>query len=420
MEEKFAFLNTEEANAIAGSYGTPVYVYSEERLRKAAAEALAFPNAYGLTVRYAYKASPNGALLNLFQSLGLHFDASSGWEVHRALKAGIEPGRISLSTQELPADFTELLDKGIAANACSLDQLERIGKAFPGREVGVRFNPGSGSGHNNRTNTGGRSSSFGIWHEWVSQVREIARKHRLRVVRLHTHVGSGGNPEVWQKVAQISLSLAPHFPEVDTLNLGGGYKVARMPDERTTNLQSVGAPVKDAFENFAGETGRKLKLEIEPGTYLVARAGCLLCRIQDIVTTGEEGYDFIKTDSGMTEILRPSMYGARHAITLHPQDERSSHKPYIVVGHCCESGDLLTTAQGDPELLEPRTLPEAATGDLLAIECAGAYCAAMPAKNYNSFPEAPEVLLRGNGEATLIRKRQELEQIVANEIPLSF
>jgi len=215
------------------------------------------------------------------------------------------------------------------------------------------------------------------------------------------------------------LDLARSFPSVDTINLGGGYKVARMPDEKATDLQEVGAPVKKLFEEFAAETGRKLKLEIEPGTFLLAHACSLVTRIQDITSTGNEGYRFLKLDSGMTEILRPSLYGAQHPIHLvcEPGQEKFRElMDQVVVGHCCESGDLLTPAPGDPEALAPRNLIRGEIGDFCVIEGAGAYCSSMSAKNYNSFPEAAEVLRREDGRLALIRKRQTFDQIIENEV----
>ena len=121
----------------------------------------------------------------------------------------------------------------------------------------------------------------------------------------------------------------------------------------------------------------------------------------------------------MTEILRPSLYGAQHAVVVLSRNSTGRRKNYVVVGHCCESGDLLTPAPGDSELLEPRELEETTVGDLCVIEGVGAYCSSMPAKNYNSFPEAPEVLIRGSGEAVLIRKRQTLAQILENEVMIN-
>lgn len=412
------FLDYESARRIADAHGTPVFVYDQSSLEAAAKSVLQFPNAFGLTARYAMKASPNKAILKLFNEMGLWIDASSGFEVRRALAAGIEPHKISLSSQELPDDFAELYELGIEINACSLNQLERFAEAFPGREIGLRFNPGAGSGGNNRTNVGGPSSSFGIWHEWIDQVKAIIGSADLKAVRVHTHIGSGSDPEVWQKVSAMSLELVREFPDVTRLNLGGGYKVARMPDEVGTDLLECGAPVADKFREFAKETEREIHLEIEPGTYLVANACAVLALVQDVVSTGPQGYEFLKLNMGMTEVLRPSLYGAQHPISILQAEPSNQAKDYMIAGHCCESGDILTPAPGDPELLSTRNLPTTQIGDLCVVDGAGAYCAAMSTKHYNSFPEAPEVLMDTDGQAHLIRKRQRPEDIWANEVPL--
>ena len=206
------------------------------------------------------------------------------------------------------------------------------------------------------------------------------------------------------------------------MNLGGGYKVGRVEGEPTTDLQEIGEPVVESFKEFAAENGRELKLEIEPGTYLLAMAGALVSTVQDkVVTTGDSGHTFLKLDSGMTDVLRPSLYGAIHPMTLLPgsgkaEDVGSEVEDVVVVGHCCESGDLMTPKPGEPEDLAERSLRKAEIGDVLVIDGSGAYCSAMSTKNYNSFPEAPEVLVGMDGNVHLIRKRQPLEQIYQNEV----
>ncbi len=412
------FLEYIAARKIADDFGTPVYVYDEASLQANAAAALSFPHAFGLSVRYAMKSSPNASILKLFNKAGLSIDASSGYEVRRALAAGIPAENISLSTQELPEDFADLYELGIEINACSLNQLERFGKALQGRRIGLRFNPGKGSGGNNRTNVGGLASSFGIWHEHIDEVIALIARYGLKAIRVHTHIGSGSDPAVWQKVSELSLNIVRKLPDVDTLNLGGGYKVARMADETGTDLQECGAPVAEKFREFAKETGRKIHLEIEPGTFLVANAGSLLCKVQDIVSTGENGYTFLKLNAGMTEILRPSLYGAQHPIYVLQAESSSESREYMVVGHCCESGDILSPAPGDPELLSPRILPVTQIGDLCVIDGAGAYCSAMAAKHYNSYPEAAEVLLDTSKKPHFIRKTQRPDELWANEVIL--
>ena len=417
--EQLSFLTEDLVRQIQGEFGTPVYVYDRRTLEKSAREVLSFPNAYGLTARYALKALPSAAVIQIFSRMGLHMDASSGFEVERAMRTGVEPCHIQLTAQELPANFAELVQQGVLFNACSLNQLRRFGEAFPGSELSVRINPGLGSGHSNRTNVGGPSASFGIWHDHLDEVKAIAVQHKLRLTRMHTHIGSGADPDVWDRCAGMALNIAANLPEVACVSLGGGFKVGRMSGEKSADLQAIGSRVVKEFEDFSEKSGRKLKLEVEPGTYLVANAGALICTIADIVDTGSEGYTFIKVDSGMTEVVRPSMYGAQHPIIIVPASrEDRGTKEYLVTGHCCESGDILTPEPGNPEGLAPRTLLEARVGDALVVGGAGAYCAAMSSKNYNSFPEAPEVLIDNDASLRLIRKRQSLAQIMENEIPL--
>lgn len=411
------YFDTKLLTALEELAGTPCFVYDEATIRQQTDTLKEFPAPFGLFPRYAMKACPTRAILTLITREGIGIDASSGYEVDRALRAGIEPSAISLSSQELAGDFSIWIDKGVKLNACSLSQLRRYGEQFPGTRVGLRFNPGLGSGGTAKTNVGGPSSSFGIWHEKTDEVREILREFSLTAERIHTHIGSGSDPAVWQRTANLSLSLVAKFETVEALNLGGGYKVARMPDESSTDLLKIGKPVAAALEEFARETGRKIRLEIEPGTYVVANAGFLVSQVQDIVDTGEGGNRFLKLDSGMTELLRPSLYAAQHPIWIVKKNAATKSKEdYVIVGHCCESGDLVTPSPEDAEKLAIRSLPHAEIGDWCVIGGAGAYCSSMSTKNYNSFPEAAEVLRGPNGDLSLVRRRQTLDQILANEL----
>jgi diaminopimelate decarboxylase len=412
-------LTFEDLEQIRTEFGTPTYVYDECTLRSNAQQLCAFPHAFDFFPRYAMKAAPTAALLRIFNNEGLGIDASSIHEVERAIRAGFGTESISLSTQELSDDFRFWAQDGVKINLCSLSQIDRYGKWKLGETVGLRFNPGTGSGGNNRTNVGGPSSSFGIWKDDLETAKNLCQENGLVVDRIHTHIGSGSDPEIWKKVAEMSLDIVRAFPSVHTLNLGGGFKVARMAEESATDLQEIGQPVKELFKEFAATTNRELKLEVEPGTFLVAHSCTLVTSVQDVTQTGPEGYRFIKLDSGMTEILRPSLYGAQHPIHICPEPGQAKFREnteQVVVGHCCESGDLLTPAANDPETLAPRSLPRAEIGDFCLIDSVGAYCSSMTAKNYNSFPEAAEVLKKKDGDLALIRKRQTFEQLIENEV----
>ena len=415
--EQLSFLTEEQVRTVQRRFGTPLFVYDQQTLEDQARRALSFSNPYGLTVRYAMKACPSAAVIRIFNHLGLHIDASSGFEAHRAMRAGVPPAQIQITAQQLPDDLEELVGQGILFNACSLHQLRTFGHFFPGREISIRVNPGLGSGHSNRTNVGGPSASFGIWHEHLEQIFAIQREFDLEITALHSHIGSGSDPEIWQHCARLTLGIAARFPRVQRVNLGGGFKVGRMADEISTDLQTASQPIAEEFERFAREHDRRLHLEIEPGTFLVANAAALVSTAIDVVDTGADGYHFIKVDSGMTEILRPSMYGAQHPIVVVPaRPEERDQQHYLVAGHCCESGDILTPEPDNPEGLETRLLTQARIGDAVVVGGNGAYCSTMSAKNYNSFPEAAEVLQSRDGSLQLIRRRQTLDQLLANEL----
>ncbi len=388
---KTNFLSNEQAEKLAGQHGSPVFVYSKSALAQQAKEMLSIPAPFGLTIRYAMKANPFQPILKFFKSHNIAIDASSAYEVEKALEAGFKPQDILLTSQQLAHNLKEIVEQGVKFNATSLHQLEEYGKLFPGSEVSLRINPGIGSGHSAKTNVGGASSSFGIWHEYIPKVHEIANKYNLTITRLHTHIGSGADPRVWQEALRTTLSLIKNFPAATTLNLGGGFKIARMDDETGCDMQEIGATLAGELKAFAKETGRKLHLELEPGTFLVANAGILLAQVDDIVDTGKKGYSFLKLNTGMNDILRPSLYGAQQPIAV--LNDSKETKSYVVVGHNCESGDLLTPEPGQPETLATRTLNQANIGDIVLIGGSGAYCASMSAHGYNSFPSAKQVLV---------------------------
>jgi diaminopimelate decarboxylase len=414
MPGRRARVTADIAAEVRRRFGTPCYVYDHAALVAAAREALAFPAPFGLTLRYAMKANPSRGILALFRDLGLHVDASSDFEVERALRAGFAAERIQLTSQMPSRTLREHLARGVLFNACSLHQLEEFGRIAPGREVSVRVNPGLGTGSTKRTNTGGPASSFGIWHEAMGEVAALATRYDLRIHRLHSHVGSGTDPEVWKRCARMTLDLVASLPDVATVNLGGGFKVGRMPEEPSVDMADVGAHVRREIEAFRARDGRALHLEIEPGTFLVANAGVIVASCVDVADTGAEGYCFAKLDAGMPEITRPSLYGAQH-----PIDVLATGRPQaavVFVGPCCEAGDILTPAPGDPEALMPRWVPRPQIGDLVVVGGAGAYCAGMATINYNSYPQAPEVMLAPDGALTLLRRRQQPEQVWQNEV----
>lgn len=399
---------------IAIKFGMPLYVYFEKDLKNNYEKFAQIAAPFGLTIRYAVKANTTGAVVKLLDKLGAHFDASTFNEGVRLIKgAQIDGSKISLTSQEVQSteQLNFLKKNGVKYNACSLLQLETYGKLFPNTEIGIRFNIGIGSGWNQQTSTGGANAPFGIF-EQRSEINKLIRKYNLDLETVHFHIGSGSDPKKQKEAIPEGLKIVRDYPSVRTINVGGGYKVARMQYEHTTDISEIGDVLSSAIANFKKDTGREIGLEMEPGGGLVVSACFILLQIVDIVNTGKNGKEFIKVNGGMNMNARIPMYGAQHPLVVIPfGNENSSIKEYAVCGICCESGDLLTVLPGKPDFLATRLMNNARVGDLLIVGGAGAYCSSMASLNYNSQQIHPEILVRENGELNLIRERQPLEDL---------
>jgi diaminopimelate decarboxylase len=378
--------------ALIKEHGSPLYVYSKHYFETRASQLIEQSSPFGLTIRFAAKANPHSQIIGIFNKAGLHFDASSSYEAENLLDQGIPGSHISLSSQQPPHNLEQLLQAGVKFVATSQHQLELYAKAAPrDSKVGLRVNAGMGSGQNNRTTTAGTSASFGLWHEYLDQALEYAKEHHIIIDRLHTHIGSGADPRVWEQAIKTSLAITKRMPDVTSLDMGGGYKIQRVEGEAETDMPSIIDTFNKQLSQFKKDTGRELHLEIEPGTWLVAHGGCLVAEIVDIVDTGKQGYTFLRTNTGLNDFMRPTLYGAQHDMRI--LNDAATQTEYVVVGHNCESGDILTPEPNDPELIKPRLLNTASIGDLLAIADAGAYCASLRAQGYNAFPSAREIMI---------------------------
>jgi diaminopimelate decarboxylase len=385
-------INEATLKNLAAQHGTPLFVYNREFLADRAKQLTSLQLPFGLTSRYAVKANNHPEIIKLLNDAGLAFDASSSFEVVELIEQGIDPAKISLSSQQPAHNLSELIEAGVKYVATSLHQLELFIAAAPqGTEVGLRINPGLGAGHNNRTTTGGANSSFGLWNAYLPDALKMAAGAGIRITRLHIHIGSGADPKMWGEVMKTSLAIVEQMPDVTSLDIGGGFKIHRFGDEHEADMTEIAAVFAKELEDFAKMTGRQLHLEIEPGTWLVGHAGTLLAEVVDIVDTGADGHVFLRLNTGMNDIIRPSMYGAQHGIeTLNDSSEKEE---YVVVGHNCETGDILTPASGDPEGLEARKMNKTQISDIVAIHDAGAYCRSFAVHGYNSFPSAKELLV---------------------------
>jgi len=285
-----------------------------------------------------------------------------------------------------------------------------IGEIKPGTTVWIRLNPWSWSGQFPWVNVGGVFSSFGIRHEKISEIKNLEDQYDLRITTLHTHIWSGTNPDVWQNVAKLSLKFSKEFEHLDTVNLGGGFKVSRNLDEKGVKVKEVIVKLKEEFLIHEENTWKKLNLEIEPWTFLMANAGYLIAKVDDIVDTGDAWHDFIKLNIGMSDIIRPIMYGAVHPIWFLSDRHEGAQKQAIIVGHSCESSDMLTVDnKGNP--LKRQVPNGVRIGDTVIIGGAWAYCSSMNTKNYNSYPEIAEYLYTADWSIQKIKTRQGVEDI---------
>ncbi len=421
----------------ARSFGTPLYLYDENAIIERCRQIRAMPHAFGLEPRFAIKANSSRAILQVVAAEGFGIDSSSLNEARRAHAAGIPWQRIMLTTQEVPraaerADLERMMAAGLRYTVCSLLQLDLVADfaASRGLPLALRVHPGVGSGESATRNTGDKYSCFGVHLSDLPQALEVGRARGLKFDTVHVHIGSGGDPEAWRQNVDRELAIVErHFPEATRVSFGGGLRVARMPDERSADPQDLGAYAKRRIEELAARTGRRLVMEVEPGTYIVANAGWIVTSVLDVKRTGADGFEFLVCDGGMEVNTRPLLYGSRHPFYLVSADGRLKSSEYdlsgldperdlrVVVGRCCESGD--SQSLDEAGRIVPRLLAAAEPGDWLVVGGAGAYCASMSPFNYNSHVQAPEVLLRADGRLHLARRRQTLEQITANEIGLA-
>ena len=398
---------------LAQAHGTPLWVYDAATIRQRIAELRAFD-----TIRFAQKANSNLHLLALMRAEGVKVDAVSLGEIERALAAGFRAGTHDgdaeiVFTADLidRATLAKVVAEQIPVNAGSIDMLEQLGEASPGHRVWLRINPGFGHGHSNKTNTGGEHSKHGIWHADLAGALQAITRHGLHLVGLHMHIGSGVDYHHLQQVCDAMVAMVARLDRpIEAISAGGGLSIPYRPGEPRIDTAHYFELWNGARQRIAAAQGRPLKLELEPGRYLVAESGVLLAEVRATKAMGSRFFALV--DAGFNELMRPAMYGAHHGIELIAADDDARPvRETVVAGPLCESGDVFT--QGDGGTVLSRELPQARVGDLLVFHDAGAYGASM-SSNYNSRPLTAEVLV--DGERTrLIRRRQTIGELLALE-----
>jgi diaminopimelate decarboxylase len=403
---------------LARQHGTPLWVYDAATIQARAAALAPFD-----TVRFAQKANSNIHLLRLLRAQGVAVDAVSLGEIERALVAGFLPGmhdghaEIVFTADLLDhATLARVAELGIPVNCGSIDMLGQLAAVSPAHPVWLRINPGFGHGHSNKTNTGGEHSKHGIWHGDLVRACAQIRALGLSLQGLHMHIGSGVDyghlQEVCGAMVELVKTVQAQGLDLHAISAGGGLSIPYQAGEPVIDTGHYFTLWDAARKTIEGLLGHAVALEIEPGRYLVAESGVLVCEVR--ATKAQGNQHFVLVDAGFSDLMRPAMYGSHHGMEIIRPDgskpEGALHST-VVAGPLCESGDVFT--QGEGGVVLQRALAQAQVGDLLVVHDTGAYGASM-SSNYNTRPLIVEVLVE-DGKARLIRRRQTVAELLALE-----
>jgi len=392
---------------LAEEFGTPLYIYDEEIISR---QIEALKSAFGdlnLHIKYAVKALSNINILKLMKAAGTGLDVVSIQEAELGIQAGFDPKEIIYTSNSV--SFEEVkqgVDLGVVINIDNISILEQFGHEYGSSvPICIRINPHILAGGNAKISTGHIDSKFGISILQIRHLLRVVESNNIHVTGIHMHTGSDIlDTEVFLKAADILFDVAKNFKDLEFLDFGSGFKVAYRENDVTTDIPRLGRSLTKAFHDFCKSYGRQLELWFEPGKFLVSEAGILLVRTNVIKTT--PATVFAGVDSGMNHLIRPAMYDSYHEM-INVSNPEGIKRVYTVVGYICETDTLGYD----------RKLNELHVGDLIAIRNTGAYGFAM-ASNYNSRFRPAEVLVR-DGQALLIRKRENMEDLMRNQVELS-
>lgn len=392
---------------IAREHGTPLYVYSAESIRRSYRQLDDAFAAHQHRIHYALKANSSFAIVRLLREAGSAVDANSIGEVELAMRAGFAPSDIVFSGVGKSADeIDRAVQLGLKAiNAESAGELERIDRAAQARgvraKVAVRVNPDIDAGTHPHISTGLHINKFGVPLEQARGLyRKMSTQPGLQPVGIHVHLGSQIiSTEPLQRGAAAVVRLARELKDsgvqLEHIDVGGGLGISYDGSKAPTAAEYAAAILP-----IVAPSG--LSIALEPGRYIVGAAAVLLARVVDLKDAAG-GHHFAVLDAGMTELMRPMLYGAFHRIVaVTPRAARDLC--YDIVGPVCESTDAFGSE---------RRLNQLEVGDLLAIMDAGAYGSAM-SSNYNRRSLPAEVLVDG-GTAKLIRRRQTIDDQLSLE-----
>jgi len=397
-------LSHQQLVEIANEFGSPVYVYHAERIAdqyKKLQKAFKNSNARFF---YACKSLTNINVLKYVQSIGASLDCVSVNEVKLGLMAGFDKQNILYTPNCVDFDeIVEVKELGVNINIDNISILEQFGNKFGNSyPVCIRLNPHIMAGGNYKISTGHIDSKFGISIHQLRHIERIVKSTSLNVTGIHMHTGSEiKDIRVFLEGLDVMFNTATHFPNLEFIDLGSGFKVPYQAGDAETDITTLGEKVAVAFDEFEKETGKKLQVWFEPGKYLVSQAGYFIVKANVIKQT--PAAVFVGVNSGFNHLIRPMMYDSYHHIE-NISNPKGAERIYNVVGNICETDTFAWD----------RKLHEVREGDLLVFYNAGAYGFEM-SSNFNSRLKPAEVMLI-DGKAKLIRKRDVFEDLLKNQV----
>ena len=400
-------LSYDQLKTAANDYGTPLYVYHAEKIVSQYQNLLSNFSSTHTRFFYACKSLTNIHILDVVKRAGCNVDSSSINEAKLALHVGFAPQNILYTSNSVSfEEICEAVSLGIHVNIDSLSNLEKFGAKYGNSyPVGLRVRPNIMAGGNLKISTGHDKSKFGIPVTQLEELKAIQEKYNINIANLHIHTGSEiKDVAVFIQSAEVFDILLAHFPTVNVLDFGGGFKVPYQPGEKGTDIALLGAEVDKAMHRLSEKYGRPLTAWFEPGKYMVSECGYFIAKVNVLKQSGN--IQFAGIDTGLNHLIRPMFYDAYHHID-NISNPTAQQQAYAVVGNICETDTFAWD----------RAIPTIQEGDLLIFFNAGAYGYEM-ASNYNSRYKPAQVLFE-NGVSRLISRRDTFEDLLSLQLPVN-
>ncbi len=398
------YIDAISVDEVANQVGTPTYVYSLKRVLENYNRLKTAFAQLDTHIHYSAKANSNLAILKSLSEAGAGVDTVSMGEIYRAIQACVDPQHIVFAgvgktRQEIDYAIQQDIGWFNVENVLELDYIQASAKAqnVEAVNVALRLNPQVTANTHPYISTGHGGAKFGLTAEVIEGILEKQAKYpNIKFAGIHLHIGSQlGDKDATIQAVEKAVALIQPYPQIRTINMGGGIPVPYHFDEETPSIESFAQSLVPLLKDYA--------VLLEPGRSIVADAGILITEVQYVKQ--QAGQTFYITDGSMAELIRPSLYQAHHEIV--PVKKSDGDLTVNIVGPVCETADVLA---------KDRVLPEMNVGDKVVVMTAGAYGMVM-ASNYNARLRPAEVVVSADGESwSVARKRETLEDLLRHEM----